>query len=122
MRNPEGKEIGSQMDLPLGCSVKELEEIVNKLLENEEKMIYSFFFESTEVSPSFSILNPSKIKTSLEDFIKKMKNFTTEYVFPITYHPQNLYFVKPITRSTSSLPGFCISKIFYQYLLEKRAY
>ena len=37
--------------------------------------------------------------------MKKLKNFTTETIFNITYHPQSLFFVRPITRSSSSLPG-----------------
>ena len=45
--------MGSQLDLPINTSVKELEEIINKLLENEDKMIYSFFFEANEVIKMF---------------------------------------------------------------------
>jgi len=45
------------LDLNLNTSVRELEEIVNKLLENDDNMIYSFFFESTEVKRDISIKN-----------------------------------------------------------------
>ena len=67
---------------------------------------FPFFKESIMMWDIFFF----QIKTSLDDFIKKIKNFTTENVFPVTYHPQSLYFVKPITRSTSSLPGLYLFK------------
>lgn len=41
---------GGQLDIPLGTTVEELTEIINKLLNNEEKLPYSFSFENLEVS------------------------------------------------------------------------
>lgn len=53
---------------------------------NDEPLLYSFFFDTKE------------IKTTLQDFVNKLSNFTTETALPIIYHPQALFFVRPITR------------------------
>jgi len=81
------------LDLPLTTTVIELHNYLNSILENTESLPYNFYFNSIE------------IKKSLNEFIKKLENFSSEKVFPITYHPQALFFVRPITRWSSSLEG-----------------
>lgn len=91
------------MEVPLSTKAKELEAHVNELLENEDKQLYSFFYETQE------------IKSSLEEFVKKLKNYNRENTLPITYHPQSLFFVRPITRQSSSLPGHTDSVLTVQF-------
>lgn len=65
--------------------------------------MYSFYFESQEV------------KTNLRDFTKKLDKFNPEFVLKLTYHPQSLFFVRPITRQSSSIPGHTESVLSSQF-------
>ncbi|EGR31123.1 notchless family protein, putative [Ichthyophthirius multifiliis] len=103
LKNPEGEEIGDKLDLPILTKTSELEQIVNSFLENDEPQLYSFYYETQE------------IKTSLSEFLKKLKNYTTETILPITFHPQSLFYVRPITRQASSLPGHTDSVLCIQF-------
>lgn len=103
LQNSDGEVLGSTLDIPVLTSVKELQEIVNKLSESKELQLYSFFYEQKE------------IKTNLDDFISKLDKYTTETILPITYHPQSLFFVRPITRQSSSLPGHTEAVLHAQF-------
>eukprot|EP00825_Cyclidium_porcatum_P017314 TRINITY_DN2005_c0_g1_i1.p1 TRINITY_DN2005_c0_g1~~TRINITY_DN2005_c0_g1_i1.p1 ORF type:complete len:398 (+),score=64.50 TRINITY_DN2005_c0_g1_i1:334-1527(+) len=103
LQNADGELLGTILDIPVLTSVTELQQIVNKLNENKEVQLYSFFYEEKE------------IKTNLNDFIQKLDKYTTETILPITYHPQSLFFVRPITRQSSSLPGHTEAVLHAQF-------
>jgi ribosome assembly protein 4 len=92
-KNSEGDELPHTLDLSERTTIDELTEVLNKLLDNDERLPYTFFYDTFE------------IKKSLADFLKKVPNFTSETVFNITYHPESLFVVRPITRLASSLEG-----------------
>lgn len=48
-------------------------------------------------------LSTCSLKNSV--FFLNSADFSTEHTLNITYHPQSLYFIKPITRWSSSLQG-----------------
>ncbi len=41
----------------------------------------------------------------MKELFKKFKKITNDLIIPITYHPESLFMVKPITRQSSSLEG-----------------
>ena len=84
IQEQSGGQTSHSVDLPLTTTVIELHNYLNSILENTESLPYNFYFNSIE------------IKKSLNEFIKKLENFSSEKVFPITYHPQALFFVRPI--------------------------
>lgn len=45
-KDPEGSEVGEVLHMNVNTKAKELEEHVNLLLGNEERQLYSFFYES----------------------------------------------------------------------------
>eukprot|EP00331_Platyophrya_macrostoma_P031703 CAMPEP_0176458216 /NCGR_PEP_ID=MMETSP0127-20121128/32451_1 /TAXON_ID=938130 /ORGANISM="Platyophrya macrostoma, Strain WH" /LENGTH=493 /DNA_ID=CAMNT_0017848723 /DNA_START=18 /DNA_END=1499 /DNA_ORIENTATION=- len=92
-KNFEGKELENTIEVSLDTAIEELHAFINKLLDNDEALPYSFYYDTYE------------IKKNLKELKKQFKDFNTELTVPITYHPQNLFVVKPITRQTSSLSG-----------------
>ncbi|EAS06667.1 notchless-like protein (macronuclear) [Tetrahymena thermophila SB210] len=102
-KNAEGEKVDNILQVPLTTKAKELEAMINEILQNDEEKLYTFFYGTHE------------IKTSIDDFAKKMKNFSTEVTLDITFHPQSLFFVRPITRQSSSLPGHTDSVLSVQF-------
>ena len=56
LNSPDGKQLGDRVELSLNTTVEELQGIVNQLLENEDNLLYSFFYDTTEV---FFLVNMS---------------------------------------------------------------
>lgn len=83
----------SSLDLPLSSSISDLHKFLNELLANPEELPYTFYFGAIE------------IKKGLEELVGKLDNWTAEQVLVVTYHPQAMFFVKPVTRWSSSLEG-----------------
>jgi ribosome assembly protein 4 len=93
--DPEGKQAGPELDVPLGTTKDQLETLINKLLDNTEEVPYSFHLEDSEIvsnlAKSFGQLAAGKQ--------------STERVLKITYYPLAVFKVRPVTRCTSSLSG-----------------
>lgn len=88
----DGEEAGPPIDLPIDVTSEQLGEIVNALLQNEEKTPYLFFAMEDE------------IKTDLKRVLM-YKKLDTEKRLDIVYQPQSVFKVRPVTRCTSSMPG-----------------
>eukprot|EP00746_Dinoflagellata_sp_MGD_P000763 gnl/MRDRNA2_/MRDRNA2_101385_c0_seq1.p1 gnl/MRDRNA2_/MRDRNA2_101385_c0~~gnl/MRDRNA2_/MRDRNA2_101385_c0_seq1.p1 ORF type:complete len:513 (-),score=97.86 gnl/MRDRNA2_/MRDRNA2_101385_c0_seq1:66-1604(-) len=93
--SPEGETSGPQLDIPLSSTKKQLGELLNKLLENEEANPYSFHVKDNE------------ILENLWGTLQKLpaEERSTERVLPIVYYPLAVFRVRPVTRCTSSMPG-----------------
>lgn len=94
--DPEGKQAGPELDVPLGTTKEQLSELLNKLLENSEDLPYSFHLEDT-----------TEIVNSLAASFGQLASGqqSTERVLKITYYPLAVFRVRPVTRCTSSLNG-----------------
>eukprot|EP00927_Polykrikos_kofoidii_P073918 TRINITY_DN69933_c0_g1_i1.p1 TRINITY_DN69933_c0_g1~~TRINITY_DN69933_c0_g1_i1.p1 ORF type:complete len:508 (+),score=48.72 TRINITY_DN69933_c0_g1_i1:113-1636(+) len=93
--DPEGTQAGPELDVPLGTSKEQLASLLNKLLENDEELPYSFHVEDTEI-----------VSTLAASFGKLASGQqSTERVLRITYYPLAVFKVRPVTRCTSSLSG-----------------
>lgn len=88
----EGVEAGPPIDVPKSVTKELLEEIVNRILDNEEKIPYLCYADDEE------------IKTSLEKAIAH-KKIDTEKRLQIVFQPQAIFKVRAVTRCTSSMPG-----------------
>jgi len=92
--DPDGKQAGPELDVSLGTTKEQLGTLLNKLLENEEEMPYSFHLEEE-----------SEVVTNLANSFGKLAKQSAEKVLSITYYPLAVFRVKPVTRCTSSLSG-----------------
>ncbi len=87
-----GEATGSPLEIPKDITGEQLTTLVNSLLNNEEKVPYSFY------------LNEEEIVESLQDIVSKQET-SIETVLNIMYRPQALFRVNSVARCTSSLPG-----------------
>jgi len=91
--DPDGNRAGPELDISLGTSKEQLGTLLNKLLENEEELPYSFHLEDNE------------IVSSLAASFGKLATQSAERVLNVTYYPLAVFRVRPVTRCTSSLSG-----------------
>lgn len=87
----EGERTGPQLDVPVGTTASQLQLIINTLLQNEEKVPYSFYINDTEVT--------GEVASALGGDV------STESAIRIVYVPQAVFRVRAVTRCTSTLPG-----------------
>lgn len=71
----------------------------------EEDAPYEFFVQDVNV------------KGTLDETLSKLKDVVTEKVLEITYQPQALFRVHPVTRCSSSIPGNIIPRVGLFFLL-----
>ncbi|CAK9293576.1 unnamed protein product [Gordionus sp. m RMFG-2023] len=93
LRNESDETLGPPFDVETDITTSKLQLICNKLLDNEEAQLFSFY-----VNKDIPISNS----------LNKIYDFEihgTEDTINITFFPQSLYRVYPVTRCTSSLPG-----------------
>lgn len=90
--NPEGDPLGASLYLPQDAGPPQLQEIVNKLLQNEEKLPYSFYVSDEE------------LVVQLGTYLQK-KNVSVEKVLKIVYQPQAIFRICPVSRCSASIAG-----------------
>jgi len=101
--NVEGEELSSEIVLPIETNILDLNLLLNKLKKNEETQSYVFLIDDLE------------IKNNLADTIKKIKDFKSDSVIKIIYHPESLFSVKPLTRASATLEGHTDSILTTQF-------
>lgn len=85
------------VDIPLDTSNIQLERLVNELLQNKNKVPYSFYINSKENEPV-------EIIGTIRDVVET-NELGTENLLSINYKPLSLFRVNPVTRCTEELPG-----------------
>ena len=88
----ESSPSGPTLDVPIGISPKQLELLINSLLENKDSTPFSFY------------LNAEEIVDSLKAAIKSQK-LSSENVHVVKYQPLAVFRVVPVSRCTDSMPG-----------------
>ena len=98
-QNAEGEWVGDQLVLDSRSTKRDLISLLNKLLENEEKLPYSLFIGDET--------NQSEVRSSILDSVKELPNakYNTETVIPVIYKPEAMFRVRPITRASTTLEG-----------------
>lgn len=90
--NHEGFPLGSSLYLPQDAGPPQLQEIINKLLQNEEKLPYSFYISNEELVVQLGI------------YLQKNK-VSVEKVLTIVYQPQAIFRIRPISRCSATISG-----------------
>ncbi|CUV04370.1 unnamed protein product [Cryptosporidium hominis] len=94
--DPDGNKVGDEFDINLDeTNLRDLNALVNQLLENEEDTPYSFCLNDSNLEVSFS----------LSETFDKIGGISTEDVLKIVYYPMTPFKILPATRCTSSLQG-----------------
>jgi len=88
-----GVKFGNQLHVPCMIDTKQMEDVVNELLRNDERIPYSFFVNQVE-----------EVIESLDRTLDRL-HLGTEGVVEVVYVPQSLYRVRSVTRCAASLEG-----------------
>lgn len=88
----KNKLAGSQLEILAGTTVEQLHILLNHLLENEERLPYSFFINDVEVTKD--------LQTTISE-----NSFSCEETLHIVYQPQAIFRVRSVTRCSDSLEG-----------------
>jgi len=93
LRTPDGELVaGPPVELPLDITPHQLNILLNKLLNNEDKLPYSFHLNESEIT--------SDLRSTVAD-----QAASIEECLSITYMPQAIFRVRAVTRCTSTLAG-----------------
>ncbi|KAH9740802.1 Notchless protein-like [Citrus sinensis] len=92
LTDPEGNPLGAPMYFPQNAGPQQLSQIVNKLLNNEEKLPYAFYISDHE------LLVP------LGSYLEKHK-VSVEKVLSIVYQPQAVFRIRPVNRCSATIAG-----------------
>jgi len=101
----EGVSAGPQIELPLSITRDQLHALLNKLLENEERVPYSFFLKDAE----------EEIVENLQAALKSAGQTSTESIVSIVYQPQAIFRVRAVTRCTATIPGHSEATLHVQF-------
>eukprot|EP01060_Flectonema_neradi_P039688 TRINITY_DN8821_c0_g1_i1.p1 TRINITY_DN8821_c0_g1~~TRINITY_DN8821_c0_g1_i1.p1 ORF type:complete len:511 (+),score=105.02 TRINITY_DN8821_c0_g1_i1:117-1649(+) len=116
----EGTSTGPKVSLNVGVTTNQMDTLVNKLLDqDDDKVPYSFFINGEEVTSE--TLEEHLREKARERWLEKMKkegrritpkmldqvklHVSSEDVYEITYRPQAIFKVRPLTRCTTALNG-----------------
>ncbi|XP_073108679.1 notchless protein homolog isoform X2 [Elaeis guineensis] len=92
LTNPEGEPLGAPLYLPQNAGPPQLQEIVNKLLNNEEKLPYAFYISDQE------------LVVQLGTYLQQ-KKVSVEKVIRIVYQPQAIFRIRPVNRCSATIAG-----------------
>lgn len=87
-----GEITGPQLDVPQSVTPKELEQLLNGLLQNEERLPYGFYIDTQELAASLGA-HLHEHEVSVEKALR------------IVYQPQAVFRVRPVARCTASMSG-----------------
>lgn len=92
-----GESVGGSLRVPGGITEKQLEELLNQLLGDDEPVPYTF-----------AVLDGEKtvdVRDNLYSSILKPKIKSTEDFLTMVYTPRAVFKVKPVTRSSNAIAG-----------------
>ncbi|CAD6332588.1 unnamed protein product [Miscanthus lutarioriparius] len=90
--SPEGDPLGAALYLPQNVGPPQLQEIVNQLLHNEEKLPYAFYVGDEELSVQLGAY-------------MRQKNANVEVTLRIVCQPQALFRIRPVNRCSATIAG-----------------
>lgn len=92
-RDIEGNEIGDEIYVDATSSKIDLNKILDQILQPEEKQVYQFYLDEKE------------IRSSINDILAKATTYNAETCLPLTYKPEAMFRIRPVTRASSTLEG-----------------
>lgn len=105
--NQDNEFAGSPVDIPAESTAKQLEALINSLLENSETLPYAFYVNDIEVVGT--------VKDTLEQLVAAKGEYSSEETLTINYQPLSLYRVRPVTRCVETMPGHTDAVIHVSY-------
>ncbi|KAH9543889.1 hypothetical protein CY35_13G089200 [Sphagnum magellanicum] len=92
LADAEGRVLGPPLDLPQDAGPKELQLLLNTILQTEEKLPFAFYINDKELSSSLGAhLLQNKV--------------SVEQILQIVYQPQAVFRIKPVTRCSATIAG-----------------
>lgn len=105
-QNAEGSST-SALDMPIGSTTKQMESLLNKLLDHEDAIPYAFY------------INDIEVLTNLSESLTQMKTdgieISLESTLSISYTPLSVYRVRPVTRCSETMPGHTDAVLHVSY-------
>ncbi|CAN6697008.1 unnamed protein product [Malus baccata var. baccata] len=92
LTDPDGNPLGTPVNFPLNTEPQHLQQIVNQLRQNEERLPYAFYIADKE------------LVESLGKFAEKNK-ISVEKVLHIVYQPQAVFRIRPVHRCSATIAG-----------------
>ena len=106
--NQDKQLTGNPIDVPVDITIKQLEILINSLLENDNAVPFAFYVNEIEVMHS--------LKETLEQLKESQgKEFSLEETLTITYQPLSVFRVRPVTRCSETMPGHTDAVIHVSY-------
>ena len=100
--NQAGEQAGSnQMNIPSSSNAKQMESLVNSLLENKDPVPYAFYIRDVEVTSSVV----ETLQQLQEEKEGEGGSLSFEETLQISYRPLSIFRVRPVTRCIETLPG-----------------
>lgn len=105
--NSDNQRAGPPVDLPVESTSKQIEMLVNSLLENKDSLPYAFYINDIEVVGTLSdCLTQVKELDSTQNF---------EQTINVVYQPLSVYRVRPVTRCVETMPGHTDAVLHVSY-------
>ena len=105
--NQDDLRAGPPLDIPVQTTSKQLEQLVNSLLQNEQQLPYAFYVNDIEVVESLS--------DTLAELVESGKVQSFEETLNISYQPLSVFRVRPVTRCVETMPGHTDAVIHVLY-------
>lgn len=102
---PDGQSTGQKIEIPSDIGLQQLNELINQILNNDEKLPYSFFINNEEVRMNLKDALVNAILNNASENKSEDQIISLEKAVRIIYHPQALFRVRPVSRCTATLPG-----------------
>ncbi|CAM9388899.1 unnamed protein product, partial [Phaeothamnion confervicola] len=98
----DGEAKGPQIDMPVSADPIQMEQVLNELLAQKEKLPYSFYIGDEELAGA------------LGDHVRD-RGLSTEAVLRVAYQPLAVFRVRPVTRCTDTMPGHTDAVLHVSY-------
>lgn len=97
-KNDEGETVGVEVQVDNFTNKADLNKMLQEFMDVDEdhtgKQVYQFYLGDVEV------------KGTLQECLDKQKEtFNTEMVLPLTFKPEAMFKIRPVTRASSTLEG-----------------
>lgn len=92
LTDPEGNPLGDAIYLPQNAGPAQLQQLVNTLLQNEERLPYAFYIDDQELVVELGV------------YLQKNK-VSVEKVLRIVYQPQAIFRIRPVNRCSATIAG-----------------
>jgi ribosome assembly protein 4 len=105
--NQDQQFAGTPVDVSIDVTIKQLELLVNSLLENDTPTPYAFYINDIELTNS--------LKETIEQLQADNKEISLEETLTISYQPLSVFRVRPVTRCSETMPGHTDSVLHVSY-------